>query len=834
MRTFAGIVAAAVVALFAGQALAELGSNNPPDDQLLTQRAQEGGCDTTTSPPTCPPNASNLFDSGTFDVAVPGSSQTYRPAQRVRRDKFGVVGPFMLSNGLQLKDLDNLVYPGTSASDEAQLLEGVVFFTMFHTPGQGGAPNENGVGPINNQPACIGCHLNAADAVASKGLLRGLPCVPPNAPASTSSTCSNVSNVTRAARSTPTNFEFTSLNPATGGGVAPDNLDAISNTGKTAAFTTFGDFSSTLLDTAPGSIGAFDPLDGAAHTFTALSITSQPFGGMVQHHRPAVDACYPKPLPPVSFDTNLTGSNPNQFRRSVGERAGPPYIGRGLIEAVPTDDITANADPTVENGKSSLGSFANLLCPSASSTGCISGAPNMVPRNFSVNTITSPVAGETITGFVGGVGRFGLRANGVEILQFVDGGLQGELSFAYSLFPNEITFPTLFPGGAMEATEPLECAMALSETFGQPASVLPPPLIPMPVDISKFEVHLSTPFSIRNLIRNTAPPEFGDAFLDVLRSAIGGKPLLQNVSWQPDSEEAKVKRGAELFGIDLVAFANRTIGGPMMAGGDGRDDNAINQTDRQLNCVGCHTPIQRTGQSPATLPDDVGAEHLSFVWAPIFSDILLHHMPVVDAERFLQSPGNLPRDPLVIRRLAANFRFSDTFDVPRNLADDTFNNQKASAEGSQFRTAPLMGLGRIGPPFLHDARVYLSEYTVNGSASSTGTAPAGTVTTNKQQTNAPLIVNSVDNAILAAIELHDLPAPDDRNTPRLPGAGCPVPPKGATSNIDYGPSPQDVICPAYNTATSQNNRSDAAEVIYRFRQLSPDDQQAVIEFLKQL
>jgi hypothetical protein len=36
----------------------------------------------------------------------------------------------------------------------------MIFFTMFHTPGEGGAPNLNGVGPLNNQPACIGCHLN--------------------------------------------------------------------------------------------------------------------------------------------------------------------------------------------------------------------------------------------------------------------------------------------------------------------------------------------------------------------------------------------------------------------------------------------------------------------------------------------------------------------------------------------------------------------------------------------------------------------------------------------------------------------------------------------------
>ena len=136
-----------------------------------------------------------------------------------------------------------------------------------------------------------------------------------------------------------------------------------------------------------------------------------------------------------------------------------------------------------------------------------------------------------------------------------------------------------------------------------------------------------------------------------------------------------------------------------------------------------------------------------------------------------------------------------------------------------------MGLGRIGPPFLHDARVYLSKDTVDKT-------PAGTVTTNRELTNAPLVVRSVDDAILAAIELHDLPAPDDKNTPKTSGGGCPVPQE--TTNVDYGAKPKDVICPAYNSATSQTNRSDAREVIRRFRQLSSDDQQAVIEFLKQL
>jgi hypothetical protein len=247
------LTAAAAVAFVTLPASAELGSNNPTDAALLTQREVEAGCDTSATPPTCPSGTTNVFNSGTFDIASPPAGTTFTPVKRVRRDKFGVVGPFMLNNGLTEKDLDNLVYPDATKPEKDKLVEGLQFFTMFHTAAQG-------LGPINNQPACIGCHLNAAEAIKSKGLLRGQDCLPSNS----NSTCSNVSNVTRAARSTPTNFAFTSFDPNTGGGRAPDNLDVLTNTGRTAAFTTFGDFDPNHADAAtnPTGIGFFDPLDG--------------------------------------------------------------------------------------------------------------------------------------------------------------------------------------------------------------------------------------------------------------------------------------------------------------------------------------------------------------------------------------------------------------------------------------------------------------------------------------------------------------------------------------------------------------------------------------------
>src|SRR5262249_33485085 len=143
-----------------------------------------------------------------------------------------------------------------------------------------------------------------------------------------------------------------------------------------------------------------------------------------------------------------------------------------------------------------------------------------------------------------------------------------------------------------EANEPETCAAALSQSFNQNASVLPTTMPPGPVNLATLEVHLSEPFSERNLIRNTAPPEFGKDLLKVLDADDPDKPLKVN------SKARMVQRGARLFGVDLKAFANRTVGRAMVAGGDGRDDNAINQKDRGLNCVGCHTPIRRTGMSP--------------------------------------------------------------------------------------------------------------------------------------------------------------------------------------------------------------------------------------------
>jgi CxxC motif-containing protein (DUF1111 family) len=654
-----------------------------------------------------------IVDRDLSAIATP-SNAAIRPVERVPRSQFGVVNPAPLGE----RDQPAFVYPSLDADERASMLEGLTFFTTPHTASEG-------LGPVANQTRCMGCHLSGDDNLA--GFI------------------TTNSHVTRAARATPTNFRYTAFNPATGGGRAADNLDALFNTGRTAAFTIFGDFSP--------SAGTFDPLAG--------------FSGFVQHTRPSLPACLPDPILPVEVDPILrggidpaTGLSPLGIRRAVGERAGPPYIGRGLMEAIPAEDLIQNDDPTdARDSNSSLRAFVPRFpeCPGD----CISGRHNENTSNQS---------------FAGGdpvvrVSRFGLRGAGPTILQFIVGGIQGELGFTTEFVMSEINDNR-------------------NTTTAGCVDTVPEPEIPV-----------TAVLSCRQLVRLTAPPEFGEPLLAVLRASDPNAPR--------SGQEGLVQRGAQLFGIDLAAFANRMIAGRMPSGGDGRDRYAINRADVGVNCAACHTPVQTTGVSPSK----IGGRHLSNVWAPVFSDLLLHEGPEVTPERI----ASTPRDPVVMVR--NGFR---TLDVPRNLSDDALPNQGV-ANGKEFRTPPLMGIGRVGPPFFHDARVFLSK-------DSRDSFPLGTVYSDATTTNGPLVVRTVDDALRAAIELHDLPPPDDGNTPG--GGGCPVPPGRSIGEVRYAGAND--ICPPYESDTSRRNRSEAREVIRRFRALSASDQQAIIEFLKQL
>ncbi|MGH8574457.1 MAG: hypothetical protein ACREX8_18065, partial [Gammaproteobacteria bacterium] len=269
-------------------------------------------------------------------IPVPGDDVALRPVDRVPREQFGVVG----DAPLDASDLDALLFPDASAEEREAVLAGLAFFTTEQTA-------ETGRGGPSNQPNCLGCHTNSEEAV--PGL------VTTNSPAS------------RAARSSPTNFAVTGL------GVAADHDDAINDTGRTAAFTIFGDFCA-----AGGP--CMRPLEGlpdvASGAFDGLA--RAPFFGFVQHTRPSLLSCAPDTLPTLLEDPNLVGIDPvngwmtnwvspSGFRRQVAERAAPPYLGRGLMETIPNDDILALEDPDDTRGTPVPG------CPGD----CISGRTNM-------------------------------------------------------------------------------------------------------------------------------------------------------------------------------------------------------------------------------------------------------------------------------------------------------------------------------------------------------------------------------------------------------------------------------------------------------------------------
>ena len=134
-------------------------------------------------------------------VAAPPDPALLAPVERVPRNQFGVVGAFPLT----ADDLSSLLYPSATADERRAVMEGLTFFTTPHTAAEG-------LGPIANQPFCLGCHMNSAEAVREPGRRQLV---------------SSVSQVSRAARATPTNFDFVGFDPATGGGRPADHLDAL-------------------------------------------------------------------------------------------------------------------------------------------------------------------------------------------------------------------------------------------------------------------------------------------------------------------------------------------------------------------------------------------------------------------------------------------------------------------------------------------------------------------------------------------------------------------------------------------------------------------------------
>lgn len=589
-----------------------------------------------------------------------------------------------------------LAYP-TATPQERDLYDmGTVgsplqFFATEHT-------DKEGVGPRFNQRMCLGCHqsseengdnLKAGATVSAPGLINVV-----NTP------------VSRANRKGLTNHAKISKrfgNPPT------------------AAFTLYGDYS-------PSS-GGFLGLEAE--------------GGPLLHVQATGD-CEINVIPPVTEDPGLTGPPdpvshlpPTGLRRAIGERGAPPYVARGLIEAVYWQDILA-----LEDAEDTFKPFSSLtpqpdptICPGD----CVSGRHNV---------------GRASDAFIGGdpvfrLARFGLRGAGSSLLQFDVGGSQGELGLTSPFSPADLPM--------------YNNPNKLCDFAGDP------------------EITTGVVMGLRDMIRNIAPPRQADALFED----------------PPASQDARdVQAGAVLFGVDLAAFRSRMTPGAVPVGFDDPDLGKRNDADhgiaadRQLNCVSCHVPIQRTGESPAL----IGGQHLSNRWAPLFSDLLIHKNPELpyNARAETRPMGNISRDLV-------------DYAVPRGVT--------GVANGSEFRTPPLMGLGRIGPPFFHDSRVYVNIIGNGNYEGDPPNPPASTVFTSRDGgTNVLRQITNFDLAVLAAIELHDLPAPPDNDYTK-----CPTVPASSDT-----------------CSRSSQYRSESRNTMEKFRALTSAQQLQVVKFLLSL
>jgi CxxC motif-containing protein (DUF1111 family) len=617
-------------------------------------------------------------------IAEPGDPSKLQPVELHDRNTWGTA-----------LSADALTYP-TATSEERLLYDfedvnsPLHFFATPHT-------DEEGVGPLFNQRMCLGCHLNSEDNKNNLGAGAAA-----SAPANINTVNTPVSRANRKGNTDHRKISKEYGNPPT------------------AAFTLYGDYSP--------SNGAFIPISE--------------LGGPLQHVQ-AVGECKINDLPSLGMDPYLTGGidpvtnmSTVGVRRAVGERAAPPYVARGLMEAIHYTDLLANEDldDHVKPFSSLLPEPDPAICPGD----CVSGRHNesRASDNF---TGGDPVVR---------VGRFGLRGNGTTLLQFDVGGTQGEIGLTSPFAPTE---------------QPnIDTPNMLCDKVADP------------------EISTNAVLALRDMIRNIAPPRHAEA-------------LYENPAVSQDAKD--VQDGAKLFGLDLDAFRSRMTPGAQPVGFNDPNparkadfDHGIS-ADHQLGCASCHIPIIKTGQSPAK----IGGQHLSNRWAPVFWDGLIHKNPELPpGTRAGTIPGN----------------------IDRNLADYAVPGTVTGiANGNEFRTPPLMGLGRVGPPFWHDARVYLNVTGSGNYINDPPVPPSSTVFTSADTgTNVLMDIKSVDMAVLAAIELHDLPAP--------PGN-------------DYKNCP---VAPAATDICSRNSqwRGEARNTMEKFRSLTRAQQMQVVKFLLSL
>ena len=199
----------------------------------------------------------------------PSTARQLRPVERVPRSTFAVVNPAPLGE----RDQPAFVYPSMDAEERESMLEGLNFFTTPHTA-------EEGLGPAANQVRCMGCHLSGDDN---------------QAPAAHHQLAHHAGGPRHADE-----LPLHRVRPRHRRRPRRGQPGRLTNTGRTAAFTIFGNFSP--------SAGTFDPLAllrglRAAHAPVDPGLPARPDpphrgrSEPARRHRPRHRPLAPRPPP---------------------------------------------------------------------------------------------------------------------------------------------------------------------------------------------------------------------------------------------------------------------------------------------------------------------------------------------------------------------------------------------------------------------------------------------------------------------------------------------------------------------------------------------------------
>jgi hypothetical protein len=387
-----------------------------------------------------------------------------------------------------------------------------------------------------------------------------------------------------------------------------------------------------------------DANPGGGLTF-ADSLTG--FGGPTLHKRSTV-GFPPKSLPPLPA-VNL--------QRSIGLRAGPPYIGLGLREAVFDGDIRAIEDPSINGLKDA------------------SGNPVKVIENRNSDSIAG---GSNVQRLA----RFGLRAAGPTIIQFALGNNPIGLNNAFTPGLNTPTpIGSHKPPSSNLSVDDVRDMRTMLRLNSPPALV---PIVPGSAEDRGRTLFGALNYDNRANVSNLSDPLIKRGMLPVADRDATNPAAIGRLNC------AGCHTPIQITGVS-PAERNGGLGGRHLS-----NKRAFLFTDQLIHAMGHGLASTRFNLGPASDPLSLA----SFV---------------ADANVLLptQSPQTVTAQNLGLDQYWVNARFFPNHDGRFVTPEDATLINQGLATPFHWRTYFLMGVSLTGPPYLHDARVLAGQSVEN-------------------------------------------------------------------------------------------------------------------------